>query len=134
MTLVQSPTLTVEDATMIIQDGIIQSTGKGITIPEHAVVIDCSGLTLYPAFIDLACDAGIPEKPKRREVTALRWKAMTCGQSAGIRQLRLNFLQPVFSYQTLPPTENFAMPVLVLPDPPGRWHHTGNWRSDLAGR
>ena len=66
MTLVQSPTLTVEDATMIIQDGIIQSTGKGITIPEHAVVIDCSGLTLYPAFIDLACDAGIPEKPKEK--------------------------------------------------------------------
>src|SRR5579859_5417701 len=59
-TLVKDGATTVNDATLIIRDGLIVSAGAGAAIPKDAVVIDCSGKYIYPSFIDLYTDYGIP--------------------------------------------------------------------------
>lgn len=59
-TLVKDGATTINDATLIIRDGLIVSAGAGAAIPKDAVVIDCSGKYIYPSFIDLYTDYGLP--------------------------------------------------------------------------
>ena len=61
----------IENATLLIRDGKIEAVGKGISIPKDAVVINCDGKFIYPSFIDLYTNYGLPEpkavgeKPKQ---------------------------------------------------------------------
>src|ERR1700742_274879 len=64
-TLVKDGGATIADATLVIRDGLIVSAGAGITPPKDAVVVDCSGKYIYPSFIDLYSDYGIPEPEGR---------------------------------------------------------------------
>jgi imidazolonepropionase-like amidohydrolase len=59
-TLVKDGAATLNDATLIIRDGLVVSAGANAVIPKDAVVIDCSGKYIYPSFIDLYTDYGIP--------------------------------------------------------------------------
>jgi len=59
-TLVKDGQTTLSDATLIIRDGLIVSAGPGAVIPKDAVVVDCSGKYIYPSFIDIYSDYGIP--------------------------------------------------------------------------
>jgi imidazolonepropionase-like amidohydrolase len=54
----------VNDATVIIRDGRIVAVGTGIAIPTDAVVHDVKGRHIYPAFIDLMSDYGMPDVKK----------------------------------------------------------------------
>jgi hypothetical protein len=47
-------------ATLILRDGLIQDVGADINIPPDASVIDGTGLTVYPGFIDGLSTWGIP--------------------------------------------------------------------------
>lgn len=69
-TLVKDGATTLKDATLVIRDGLIVSAGTGMAIPNDAVIIDCSGKYLYPSFIDLYTDYGIPT-PERAGGRAL---------------------------------------------------------------
>jgi imidazolonepropionase-like amidohydrolase len=51
----------VENATMIIKDGRVQTIGQKIPIPAGAVVVDLKGKFIYPSFIDLYSSYGVPE-------------------------------------------------------------------------
>lgn len=59
-TLVKDGQTTITDATLIIRDGLIVSAGTGLTPPKDAVVIDCSGKYIYPSFVDIYSDYGMP--------------------------------------------------------------------------
>jgi len=48
-------------ATLVIQDGLILDVGQKCNVPENAVLIDLKGKHMYPAFIDLISDYGMPE-------------------------------------------------------------------------
>ncbi|HXD78348.1 MAG TPA: amidohydrolase family protein, partial [Puia sp.] len=48
------------DATLVIRDGLIAAVGVGVAVPKDAVVVDCSGKFIYPSFIDLYSDYGMP--------------------------------------------------------------------------
>ncbi|GAB4498212.1 MAG: amidohydrolase family protein [Saprospiraceae bacterium] len=51
----------IEGATLLIRDGKVEACGLKVTIPAGAVVTDCTGKIIYPAFIDLyATDFGLP--------------------------------------------------------------------------
>lgn len=50
----------IENATLVIRDGKVEAAGIGVRVPPDAVVIDASGKTIYPAFIDLYSDYGMP--------------------------------------------------------------------------
>ena len=65
-TLVKDGATTINDATLIIRDGLIIAAGTGLTPPKDAVIVDCSGKYIYPSFIDLYSDYGIPEPERAR--------------------------------------------------------------------
>src|SRR4051794_22930452 len=54
----------VSQATMIIQDGVIISIGQNIMIPSDGVIINLNGKNIYPSFIDIFTDYGLPEVKK----------------------------------------------------------------------
>ncbi len=47
-------------ATVLLKDGLIQDVGPNVTIPADAWVIDGTGLSVYPGFIDGLSTWGIP--------------------------------------------------------------------------
>lgn len=61
-TLIVSPTEKIEGGTLIIKEGKIVSVSKaGTPIPADAVQIDLKGKYVYPSFIDLWSNYGMPE-------------------------------------------------------------------------
>ena len=52
---------TVENATLLIEDGKVKAVGASVSIPKNAVVVDVKGKHIYPSFIDLYADYGIPQ-------------------------------------------------------------------------
>jgi imidazolonepropionase-like amidohydrolase len=59
-TLVKEAGSIITDATLVIKDGRIVAVGTGLPVPAGAVPIDCRGKFIYPSFIDLYADYGIP--------------------------------------------------------------------------
>ena len=59
-TLVKDAQTSIPNATLVIRDGLIVGAGTGIALPKDAVVIDCSGKYIYPSFIDIYSDYGMP--------------------------------------------------------------------------
>ncbi|MAO08155.1 MAG: amidohydrolase [Alteromonas sp.] len=64
-TLYVTPTKVVKNGTLLIQNGKVVASGKGVSIPENSVVIDLEGKHIYPSFIESYSGFGI-EKPKRK--------------------------------------------------------------------
>lgn len=50
----------IEKAVLLIKDGKVLEAGTGIAIPAGAVVHDLKGKYIYPSFIDLYTDYGMP--------------------------------------------------------------------------
>ncbi len=50
--IVQQPGVLIENGTIIIRDGVITTAGKKVNIPEDAFVMDLTGKTVYPGFIE----------------------------------------------------------------------------------
>ncbi len=57
-------------ATVILRDGLIQDVGASASIPADAWVIDGSGLTVYPGFINSLSTWGIPQPAPNRNGAA----------------------------------------------------------------
>jgi len=60
-TIYVSPERVITNATLLIKDDKIVDIGKGVKTPKDAVVIDCEGKIILPAFIELNSDIGLPE-------------------------------------------------------------------------
>ncbi len=52
---------TIDRGTIVIRNGVIEAVGATITPPADAAVVDLSGKTIYPAFIDLTSSMGLPQ-------------------------------------------------------------------------
>src|SRR6185295_3029982 len=52
---------TIDNATLIIRDGYIVEVGAGASVPKDAVVYDLKGKYIYPSFIDMFTDYGMPD-------------------------------------------------------------------------
>lgn len=62
--VVMSPTRIIDDATLVINEGRVQSVGAGIPIPDGASVVDLKGKSVYPGLIDPYTDYGLPVDPQ----------------------------------------------------------------------
>ena len=60
-----TPSQVIEQGTLLIKDGKVVATGTSVTIPKNAVVIDVSGKSIYPSFIDAYSTFGV-KKPERQ--------------------------------------------------------------------
>src|SRR5689334_7768622 len=49
----------IEKGTLILRNGLIESVGANAKVPGDAIVIDATGLTVYPGFIDALTNLGI---------------------------------------------------------------------------
>ncbi|MFY0604461.1 MAG: amidohydrolase family protein [Flavobacteriaceae bacterium] len=59
-----SPTEVIKKGTLLIRDGKVVGVGKSIKIPSGTKVVDLSGKTIYPSFVEVYSDFGI-KKPSR---------------------------------------------------------------------
>jgi imidazolonepropionase-like amidohydrolase len=55
----------IEKGTVVIRDGLIESVGANAKVPADAVVVDGTGLTVYPGFVDALTNLGLPTAPAR---------------------------------------------------------------------
>lgn len=60
-----TPTEVIKKGTLLIQNGKVVSVGTSITIPKNSVVVDLSGKSIYPSFIDAYSKFGV-EQPKKK--------------------------------------------------------------------
>jgi imidazolonepropionase-like amidohydrolase len=60
---------TIEKGTVVLRNGLIESVGANAKVPGDAVVIDATGLTMYPGFIDALTNLGIQtqQSPPQRQ-------------------------------------------------------------------
>jgi len=61
-----SPTETINNATLLIKDGKVISSGKQVQIPENTTIINLEGKHIYPSFVDIYSSFGT-KKPARAE-------------------------------------------------------------------
>jgi imidazolonepropionase-like amidohydrolase len=59
-TIVKDAQTTLTGATLVIKNGKITAVGNNVTIPADAVTVDCKGKFIYPSFIDIYTDYGMP--------------------------------------------------------------------------
>lgn len=58
----------IKNGTLLIQDGKVLAVGEKIETPKNAVISDLKGKFIYPSFIDLYSDYGLPAyKPERKQ-------------------------------------------------------------------
>jgi len=57
---------TIEKGTIVIRDGLIEAVGANVTPPGDARVVDLTGRTVYPGFIDLTSSMGLPAPPAQQ--------------------------------------------------------------------
>ena len=63
-TIYITPEKVIKKGTLLIKDGKVLDAGKSVKIPDGTKIVDLSGKTIYPSFIDIYSDFGIA-KPKR---------------------------------------------------------------------
>src|SRR5689334_17381957 len=69
----------IDSATLIIRDGVVVDAGKNISVPAEAVVYNLKGKYIYPSFIDIFSDYGLPEVPKRKDQETPQFLSATKG-------------------------------------------------------
>ncbi len=65
-TIVKDATTTLTNAIMVIKEGKIVAVGTDLKVPAAAVTIDCRGKYIYPSFIDIFSDYGMPAQQARQ--------------------------------------------------------------------
>lgn len=81
-TVITSPGNTIENATIVLRDGLIEAVGAGIAAPPDARVIDGSGMTVYAGWIDSFSEVAIQEEASAAPAPA------TSGRGGGGRRGR----------------------------------------------
>ena len=59
-----TPNQIITSGTLLIQNGKVIEVGKTVDIPKNTVVVDLSGKSIYPSFIDIYSEFGV-EKPEK---------------------------------------------------------------------
>lgn len=65
-TIFTSSDTKVEGATLLIRNGKIEGVGKGLSIPQGYSTVDLEGKFIYPSFIDMYTNYGMPEEERSR--------------------------------------------------------------------
>ncbi len=70
---VTAPGQAMDNATIVIRNGMIQSVTRGGAAPAGARVWDLTGQTVYPGFIDSHADLGMDQVPDGGDVGPTHW-------------------------------------------------------------
>ncbi len=83
--IVTEPGRIQSNATLVIRDGIIEAIGRRVDIPADATVIDMTGKTIYPGFIDMFANYGLPQ-PEGEE--HIHWNAQIRSHYSSAKNFR----------------------------------------------
>ena len=74
--IVVAPGRVLENATLVIRNGLIEAVGTNVQPPADARVWPMTGRTLYPGFIDAHADLGLDEAPGEEGVAGpVHWNS-----------------------------------------------------------
>ncbi len=59
--VVTGPGQIIEDGTVVVRNGLIESVGANLEIPFDAKVVQCEGMVIYAGFIDAGTTQGLPD-------------------------------------------------------------------------
>ena len=91
----------IDSATLLIKEGKVEAAGKGIKIPEGAVVNDLKGKFIYPSLVDIYTSYGLPEAKKENAGPGPQMESKTKGAYAWNQSLKPEFNAAfVFSVDT----------------------------------
>lgn len=71
--VVTAPGQVLNNATVVIRDGLITAVGANLAAPAGARVWDMAGQTIYPGFIDANADLGMDAVPEGGDVGPTHW-------------------------------------------------------------
>ena len=71
--VVTGPGQVLDDATIVIRDGLVRAVGRGMEAPAGARVWDLDGLTVYPGFIDAHADLDMDAVPEGGDIGPTHW-------------------------------------------------------------
>ena len=71
--VVTAPGQVLDNATIVIRNGLIEQVGRNVQAPAGARVWDLAGLTVYPGFIDAHADLGMDAVPEGGDVGPTHW-------------------------------------------------------------
>lgn len=71
--VVTAPGQVIDNATIVIRNGLIQSVGRNQDAPAGARVWDLTGHTVYSGFIDAHADLGMDDVPEGGDVGPTHW-------------------------------------------------------------
>lgn len=119
----------LKDATLLIRDGKVEAVGAGIQIPKGYVTVDLDGKFIYPSFIDMYTNYGIPEPERQRGG----------GGFSGAEQIESNTKGPYNANEAIKSEFNAAEAFTVNDRDAGQWRQMGfgavlSFRSDGLAR
>ena len=71
--VITAPGQVLENATVVIRNGVITAVGANVAAPAGARVWDLKGQTVYPGFIDAHADLGLDAVPQGGDVGPTHW-------------------------------------------------------------
>ncbi len=71
--IVVSPDKVIERGTLVIRDGLVVAVGANVSVPAGAREWKLDGRTVYPGFIDLASNVGVPAALRAPSPNAAPW-------------------------------------------------------------
>ncbi len=71
--VITAPGQVLENATIVIRNGLITAVGSNVQTPAGARVWDLKGQTIYPGFIDAHADLGVDAVPEGGDVGPTHW-------------------------------------------------------------
>ncbi|GAB4548688.1 MAG: hypothetical protein Tsb0013_09410 [Phycisphaerales bacterium] len=83
-TLIPAPGERVEDATIVIRGGVIQSVGAGMAPPAGARVWDARGMLVHSAFIESYLEVAAPELPEASEGMGRHWNPKVMAERSAL--------------------------------------------------
>jgi imidazolonepropionase-like amidohydrolase len=70
---------TIDNGTMLVQDGLITGIGTKIHLPQGAVIYDLKGKSIYPSLIDAYTSYGMPETKRNPNASYPQMESNTKG-------------------------------------------------------
>src|SRR5687768_16777557 len=96
-TIFVNATTRIEGGTLLVRDGKVEKSGKGLAVPAGYTVIDLKGKYIYPSFIDLHTSYGLPK---------VETPAGGGGFGAGAEQIQTKTKGPYNDNQAVKPEYN----------------------------
>ena len=78
-TIISSPGVIYKNSTLLIQGEKILGLDSNLSIPNGAIIYDLNGNYIYPSFIDLYSDYGLPKAKKEKYSYRPQYKSKKAG-------------------------------------------------------